>query len=166
MIRAPALFLGAALLSPAAAHAETLTLGPGNAMVQLSGHAFLLPVSGQFHRLAGTLATAPDGACSVALNVAVDSLSMSMPLLAGILLGADMLDPARFPLLRFAGTCAADTVEGQLDMHGEAHPIRLDLLRAGGVMRASATIRLVDWGITARPAISASPVRITVTIRP
>jgi len=167
MNRTPAaLFLGAALLGPVAAHAETVALGPANAMVELNARAFLVPVSGQFRRLAGTLSTDPDGTCSVALNVAVDSLTMSMPLLGGILLGADMLDPAHFPLLRFAGSCAADRVEGQLELHGEAHPLRLDLRRAGGVIRASATIRLVDWGITSRPTISASPVRITVAVRP
>lgn len=140
---------------------------PGRSTVAIRTYGLgLLPLDGQFTRFRGQFVYDPDdpALCSVALQVDVGSLAMTSASVGETVLGPDFLDAARFPALHFEGNCTAEGLAGQLSMHGETRPFALTLDRQAGAVIAVGRLLRADWGMTARPVLGGSTVRITVTV--
>jgi polyisoprenoid-binding protein YceI len=67
--------------------------------------------------------------------------------------GPQVLDSDRFPEIRFQSTSielkGADhwLVQGNLNLHGQEHPVTLDVTLSGGVYRGTATLKQTSFGI-------------------
>ncbi len=174
LVRYAAAFCGLLVLSlpwhgvaADAAPGTSIELLPGPSTVAFRAYGLgLLPLDGQFTRFHGRFSYDPDAPtthCSVALQVDVTSLAMPSETVGEMVLGPDFLDATRFPTLAYDGTCDPEGLTGQLAMHGVTRPFALTLdWRAGGVT-AVGRLRRADWGMTARPLLGGSTVRITVT---
>jgi len=70
------------------------------------------------------------------------------------MLGPKVLDAPRYPEIRFISARVASTgpqtwrISGQLTLHGQTHPVVLDVSEDGGVYHGSAEILQSDFGIT------------------
>jgi polyisoprenoid-binding protein YceI len=68
--------------------------------------------------------------------------------------GPEVLDCARFPEIRFASAsvepAGADqwTVRGNLSLHGQTRPVRVEVKKEGGRYLGSASLKQRDFGIT------------------
>jgi polyisoprenoid-binding protein YceI len=165
-----ATFLGILLLSvPCHAMAADVSveLSPGHSTVGFRAYGFgLLPLDGQFTQFRGRFTYDPDAPshCSVTLQAGVASLAMTPETAGETVLGPDFLDAARFPTLAYDGACSPEGLTGVLTMHGATRPFTLTMdWRAAGVT-AVGRLRRADWGMTARPLLGGSTVRITVTV--
>ena len=78
--------------------------------------------------------------------------------------GPDFMDVAQFPQLGFHGGCEGDTVAGDLTLHGQTHPFTLDLERSAHTIVATGRLKRAEWGLTARPLMGGSTIRIRVEI--
>ena len=142
---------------------------PGRSSVAIRTYGLgLLPLDGQFTRFRGRFVYDPDAPahCSVALQVDVSSLTMSTDAMGEMVLGPDFLDAARYPALAYEGACNAEGLAGQLTMHGVTRPFALTLDRQAEATTAVGQLLRADWGMTARPLLGGSTVRITVTVPP
>lgn len=169
MIRAVVLALTVLLLlSPGLAAAPvTIALQPPAATVAFRAYGLgLFPLDGNFTRFDGILTYDPEtrGQCQVRLQVEVASLVMSNASLREELVGPEFMDAPRFPTLRFDGQCEADLVRGQLNLHGVTRPFALDLDWTPRAVIAEGRLRRAEWGMTARPLVGGSTVRITVQV--
>ena len=69
------------------------------------------------------------------------------------MLGAQVLDAEHFPDIHFQSTeietKGSDhwVVKGTLDMHGQSHPVAVDVTLKDGVYRGSATLKQSGFGI-------------------
>ena len=149
-----------------AAPDATTALLPQDSTVTFRAYGLgFLPLDGHFTSFQGRF-TAPPGApaeCSVTLQVDVASLAMDSASVGETILGPDFLDAARFPLLSYNGTCGPHGLAGELTMHGVTRPFALTLDRRSNAVIAQGQLRRADWGMTARPLLGGSTVRITVT---
>jgi polyisoprenoid-binding protein YceI len=98
------------------------------------------------------------------LQVDVGSLTMTTASMSEMVLGPDFLDAARYPALAYDGACNAEGLTGQLTMHGVTRPFALTLDRQAGAVTAVGRLPRADWGMTARPLLGGSTVRIEVTV--
>jgi len=70
------------------------------------------------------------------------------------MLGPKVLDSARFPEIRFRSTSIHQMTEGKwivngdLTLHGQTRPVKVDVESQGGRYRGSATLQQKDFGIT------------------
>ena len=70
------------------------------------------------------------------------------------MLGPKVLDAPRYPEIRFVSKRVASTgpqgwrVSGELTLHGQTHPVVLDVSEDGGVYQGSVEILQSDFGIT------------------
>jgi hypothetical protein len=70
------------------------------------------------------------------------------------MLGPDVLDGDRFPHIRFRSTAidpgAASrwSVRGELEVHGRTRPVTINVVRAQGHYKGSASLKQTDFGIT------------------
>lgn len=70
------------------------------------------------------------------------------------MLGPDVLDARRYPVIRFVSRHVEKTgeeswtVEGDLTLHGQTHPLSVDVTRADGAYTGSVMFRQSDFGIT------------------
>jgi len=78
--------------------------------------------------------------------------------------GPTFMDIARFPTFAFQGNCQGDTLTGNLTLHGETHPLTLDLERSARAIIATGKLRRGDWGMTTRSLIAGSTIRIRVEV--
>ena len=168
LVRHAILFGMLALLPPwpGVAADISVALTPGSSTVAFRAYGLgLFPLDGQFARFHGrfTYDPAAPAHCSVMLQVDVPSLAMD-PTYGGMVLGPEFLDAARFPGLAYQGTCDADAMNGLLTMHGVSRPFALTLDRGRNEVTAVGSLRRADWGMTARPLLGGSTVRITVTV--
>lgn len=167
-MRYPTLLAVLAMLVPGNAMAAEMRidLDPGHGSVAIRAYGLgLLPLDGRFNRFQGVLRYDPaDHAhCTVVLRVDVASLTMGTETVGEMVRGPDFLDVARFPTLVYDGACRAAGIAGQLTMHGVTRPFALMLEWGKGTIAAVARLRRADWGMTARPLLGGSTVRITVT---
>jgi polyisoprenoid-binding protein YceI len=148
--------------------AETsVELLPGRSTVAFRAYGFgLLPLDGQFTRFRGRFTYDPDAPthCSVTVQADVASLAMTPTTAGETVLGPDFLDAARFPALAYDGVCSPEGLTGQLTMHGVTRPFTLTLDWRAAAVTAVGRLRRADWGMTARPLLGGSTVRITVTV--
>jgi polyisoprenoid-binding protein YceI len=158
--------LAASLPLPGVAAETSVALLPGQSTVGFRAYGLgLLPLDGAFSRFRGQFSYDPaDPAhCSVTLTVEVPSLAMDSASVGETILGPGFLDAARFPTLAFDGACDARGLTGQLTMHGVTRPFALTLDWQAHAVTAVGRLRRADWGMTARPLLGGSTVRITVT---
>lgn len=152
-------------VSPGAGPERSVTLAPPGASVGFRAYGLgLLPLDGKFTRFDGVLTYDPadHGHCRVELQVDVASLAMSNPAFRDDVLGPDFMNAAQFPTLRFAGSCRPPGLAGDLAMHGVDRPFALELDWEGDNVTAQGRLRRAEWGMTARPFLGGSTVRITV----
>lgn len=145
----------------------SVELLPGHSTVAFRAYGLgLLPLDGQFTRFHGRYTYNPDipTQCSVTLQADVASLAMTPSSAGETVLGPDFLDAARFPALAYDGACGTEGLTGQLTMHGVTRPFALTLDRRADAVTAEGRLRRADWGMTARPLLGGSTVRITVTV--
>jgi polyisoprenoid-binding protein YceI len=158
-----------ALLPPSHSIAAEVSveLSPGRSTVAFRAYGLgLLPLDGEFARFRGHFTYDPDtpAHCSVTLQADVASLAMTPASFGATVLGPDFLDAARFPALAYDGACSPDGLTGMLSMHGVTAPFTLTLDRRADRITAAGRLRRADWGMTARPLLGGSTVRITVTV--
>jgi polyisoprenoid-binding protein YceI len=127
----------------------------------------LLPLDGNFTRFDGILTYDPTdhGRCQVELHVDIASLTMSNATIRTDVLGPDFMDAAHFPTLHFTGACRPPGLAGMLEMHGVSRPFAMDLDWEKNGVTAQGRLRRAEWGITAKPFIGGSTVRITVQVK-
>jgi len=157
-----ALLIGAS----ASAAPRTMSLAPPSAEVALRAYALgMMPVDGNFTRFHGTLRFDADAVdrCEVELTIEAASLFMSQQSIRDDVVSPSFLDAAAFPTLVYHGNCAAGAVRGMLTMHGQTHPLELELERSRTGLVATGMIHRFDWGMTERPIMVGSTVRIRVT---
>jgi len=146
----------------------SVELLPGGSSVAIRTYGLgLLPLDGQFTRFHGRFVYDPDAPahCTVALQVDVSSLTMTPATMGETVLGPDFLDAARYPALAYEGACNVEGLAGQLTMHGVTRPFALTLDRQAEAVTAVGRLLRADWGMTARPLLGGSTVRITVTVK-
>jgi polyisoprenoid-binding protein YceI len=163
-----AVLLALVLLSGTArAETRNLPLDPAHAEVGFRTYAFgMVPMDGTFSRFSGVLVIDPaaPGTCRVDISVEVASLHMPDPAIRDDVLSPNLLDAVHFPTLAYSGACAGDgVIEGVLTLHGVARPLRLTVAREAAKYRADASLRRREWGITGRPLMAGSTVRIRVS---
>ena len=108
----------------------------------------------------GTIATAPSPAVEFFVNAA-DLVPLDPSLdpakraeVRTRMLGADVLDTARFPTIRFVSTAIEPAgsdrwnVSGNLTIHGVTRPLTFPVVLSDGRYRGEAKIRQRDFGIT------------------
>lgn len=152
----------------AVAAPASVELLPGSSTVGIRAYGFgLLPLDGQFTRFHGRFSYDPDAPtrCTVTLQAEVASLAMTPATAGEMVRGPDFLDATRFPMLSYDGACGPEGLVGQLTMHGVTRPFALSLDRRPDAIKAIGRLRRADWGMTARPLLGGSTVRITVTVR-
>jgi polyisoprenoid-binding protein YceI len=156
---------GLLLAVPAKADRAEFTPPATQVSIRLYGMGFM-PLDGNFTRFAGWLTYDPAqrGACQVELRVDASSLTMSSATLRDEVAGPEFMDVGRYPNLSYAGACTDDGIEGQLTMHGITHPFALALRHEGTRLVAEGRLRRADWGMTARPLVGGSTVRIQVSL--
>ena len=145
----------------------TIDLLPNSSKVAFRAYGFgLFPLDGNFTRFQGRFTYDPAAAshCSVTLQADVASLDMTPSTAGETVRGPDFLDAARFPMLAYQGACGPDGLTGQLTMHGVTRPFTLTLDRRADAITAVGRLLRADWGMTARPLLGGSTVRITVTV--
>jgi polyisoprenoid-binding protein YceI len=144
-----------------------VSLTPGATTVAIRTYGLgLLPFDGRFVRFHGVLRFDPSdhARCDVVLQVDVASLSMRSDAITEMVRGPDFLDAARYPTLAYEGACGPGGIAGALTMHGVTRPFGLTLDWRGEAVQAVGRLRRADWGMTARPLLGGTFVRITVTV--
>lgn len=155
------------LLIAVTAWPEQANLRPPASAVELRSYGFgLIPFDGKFTRFHGVMRYDPAnfGVCEVVLEIEAASLTMANETIRDRILGPDMMDATRFPDLAFHGTCQGAAVIGDLRMHGETHPVTLDVTRSPGTLMATGHLQRAQWGITGSPLIGGSVIRIRVVL--
>lgn len=147
--------------------ALALELSPSNASVAIRFYGLgLIPIDGTFDRFSGRLELSPDRRnCDVLLQVDVNSLAMPDRAIREDVLSEMFLDAGRYPALVFTGRCEGEAVRGALTLHGVTRPFTLNVEReASGVAAVGRLVR-AEWGITARPLVGGTTVRIKVRVK-
>jgi polyisoprenoid-binding protein YceI len=156
-----------ALLSATPAWADQLNLTPPASKVEIRTYGIgLIPFDGEFARFHGVWRYDPahPDACQVVLEIDAASLVMSNETVRDVITGPEFMDVAKLPNLSFDGGCHGDQVEGNLLLHGQTHPFRLDLDRTARTITATGRLQRADWGMTARRFTAGSTIRIRVEI--
>lgn len=144
-----------------------VNLVPDRSVVSFRAYGLgLLPLDGRFTRFNGILRyhLSAGGSCTVSLHVAVGSLMMTSDTTRAEIVGPDFLDAARFPSLVYDGACEGSALTGRLTMHGVTRSFALDMNWKKDGVTASGRLYRADWGMTARPLLGGSTVRITVSV--
>jgi polyisoprenoid-binding protein YceI len=158
-----------ALVSLPAMHvrAAEAVLSPTGTDVEIRAYKLgLLPVDGKFTRFHGVFRYDPakPGACQVMLEIETESLAMSDGAVRPIVLGPDFLDAAHFPDMAFDGGCDGNGISGGLRLHGQTHPLRLEVDQSDGSLIATGRLKRAEWGITAQPFRVGATIRIRVRL--
>jgi polyisoprenoid-binding protein YceI len=152
--------------APALAAPRTMSLAPPGTAVTLRAYALgMMPVDGDFTRFRGAVSfdgNDPDR-CTVELTIEAASLFMPQQSIRDDVVSPTFLDAAAFPTLVYRGDCAAGAVRGTLTMHGQTHPLELELERNRTGLVATGVIHRFEWGMTERPIMVGSTVRIRVS---
>lgn len=152
---------------PAPATPRTLRLAPPDAVLAIRAYAMgFVPVEARFTRFDGTLTYDPvqAGHCTATLTAQVDSIQVDNAAMRATMLGADFLDAARFPTLRFTGTCTGpQAAEGRLTLRGVTRPLDTTLAWTRHGLVTEAEIRRALWGMDARPLLVGPVIRIRLT---
>ena len=152
--------------APAPPAPRTVLLAPPSAEVALRAYALgMMAVDGNFTRFRGAATFDGNGLerCTVELTIEAASLFMPQQSIRDDVVSPTFLDAAAFPTLVYRGGCAAGAVRGTLTMHGQTHPLELELERNRTGLVATGVIHRFEWGMTERPIMVGSTVRIRVS---
>jgi polyisoprenoid-binding protein YceI len=155
------------LLLATPARADRLELVPPTATVAIRFYGLgFLPIEGNYTRFHGWLTYDPaDRAhCQAELTVDTASLAMGNASFRDEVVGPELMDVARFPTLTFNGVCQAQTLEGDLTMHGVTHGFALSMDWQRAEVVATGSLRRAEWGMTARPLLGGPTARIRVRV--
>jgi polyisoprenoid-binding protein YceI len=147
--------------------ARELPLTPPGAELHIRAYGLgLLPLDGRFTRFSGLLTYDPEnrGSCHVALAAEVASLTMANTALQNEIVGPDFMDAQHYPMLRFVGACRSPGIAGLLAMHGVTRPFALDVEWSKERVEATGRLQRADWGMTARPLLGGSTIRIKFSV--
>lgn len=154
--------------APAIAAPRTVRLEPASTTVAIRAYAMgLIPIDSRFTRFDGTLTYDPaaPSSCSAILRIITASLETNSPDRRDTILGPDFLDAARFPELRFQGSCAGpESLSGRLTMRGVTQPLTMTLAWAAHNVGAQGGLRRALWGMTAKPLIVGPTIRLSVAV--
>lgn len=153
------------LLLAAPALADQLAVSPPISAVELRAYGFgLLSLDGKFTRFHGSIRYDPaqPALCQVVVEVEGSSLVMATQSIRDQMTGPTFMDVVRFPTFAFQGNCQGDTLAGSLTLHGETHPLTLELVRSGQGIIATGKLRRGDWGMKTPSMIAGSTIRIRV----
>jgi polyisoprenoid-binding protein YceI len=165
MIRLIPLLLMPFLAAATDSAPDRLVLTPPGTVVRFRAYGLgLFPLNGNFTRFDGVMTYHHDArtVCRVTLRVEVASLAMFDPSVRDEILGPEFMDAVHFPTLEFSGTCQSGGLAGTLAMHGVSRPLVLDLTWDDGAVTAEGQMRRAEWGMTAKPFLGGSTVRIAV----
>jgi len=143
------LLLIAAQLSQAAT--VQVAINPASAQIAYTVFALgVFPVQARFEQFAGALTEdqSDPATCDVHVVVQVASLRMADPARTAQALGSAMLDAARYPTMRFDGSCTSDGVAGILTLHGISHTLQLSKQRDGTSVVSTASLQREDYGVS------------------
>ena len=166
-VRAPftlAALLFAGLACSAQAAPRRIQLAPPDSEVAFRAYGLgLLPIDASFNRFEGWLTYDPDDrrSCRVELSVQVASLVADDASLRGTMVGPDFMNAASFPVLSYAGSCAA---QGDLDGMLATRPFALSVSWGRDRVVAEGRLLRADWGMTAMPLMGGRTVRIRVAV--
>jgi polyisoprenoid-binding protein YceI len=147
----------------AAAQLQTYDLTPATTKLGLTVYALgLFPLPGQYASLSGTLQIDPGrpGFCRVSITVEQDSLHMADPERVRKALAPDMLDAARYPTMRYTGTCQGQSTAGDLTIRGITHPLALSLKRVGDLVIGEGSLIRRDYAVTGMPHLLGQLIKI------
>lgn len=149
------------------ARSEEIVLGPPATDVAIRAYGIgLFPYDGKFTRFHGVMQYDPKqpGKCQVMLEIDPSSLNMSSPSVTERVIGPDFMDVAQYPEMAFSGACQGEEVAGMLTMHGQTHPLSLELHREGARMTATGRMLRAEWGMTADWLTVGRTIRIQVEL--
>lgn len=153
------------LLAAVPANAGQQDLLPATAQVQIRAFGLgLFPLEGSFSRFRGWIRYDPahPAACQVALQVDATSLTMRSAMVRQTILGPAFMNVSAYPDLTFSGICRSDGIAGSLTLHGQTHPLTLELDRRHPSLVATGHFHRGDWGMTTRSLTAGSVIRIRV----
>ena len=164
-----ALLLGSAAAPspPAPIRLAPIRLAPPATEVGFRAYAFgMVPIDGTFTRFQGQLGldAGLPGACLVDVSIDTASLFIADRETRDDVISPAFLDAGAYPAMIYRGRCAEGGVRGELTLHGQTHPLLLNLAREDDRLIATGIIRRAEWGITARPILAGPTVRIRVSI--
>jgi polyisoprenoid-binding protein YceI len=176
----PLFLVAAALLavSVAAADPTRFRVQPEASDVRFKATSRLMDADGKFSRFAGEVTVDPKDPATAKITVTIEAVSVD----TGIgmrdkhLRGADFLDVARFPTIKFESqrvevTGRKAVVNGQLTVHGVtreiAVPVEVQLSEVALVAAGEFVLNRRDYGINYSSAWNpvGDSVRVTFTIR-
>ena len=116
-------------------------------------HAIRAPIqNGTFDEEKGTVDFVVDARALRVLDSDVSDKDRAE--IQSTMLGSKVLDSSQFPEIRFHSTEVRRTsenrwtVQGDLTLHGQTHPVKVDVERQDGRYRGSARLRQSEFGIT------------------
>jgi polyisoprenoid-binding protein YceI len=146
---------------------ESLAFDPNTAQASFTVHALgFWPFEGEFRRFDGQIRLDPGrpGACAVALAIDLSSLHMPNPAMQADVLSPALLDVAVYPRLQFSGACNGLAIDGTMTLHGQTHPMHLDVHRQQGRWIAVGHFRRSEWGIIGRPLLAGQDITVRFSV--
>ena len=158
--------VAAAACVPLPVLAANIDLSSANATLAIRCYGLgLIPLDGAFTRFGGHLRFSPDHHdCEVTLHGEAASLVMGEASAQQEILSETFLDAGHYPALAFSGACAGNALRGVLTLHGETHPFELALDWQPSRVVATGRLRRAEWGMTAKPLLGGTTVRIEVRV--
>ncbi len=175
-----AAFIAAA---PAAAAPATWTVDPVHSNAQFTARHFgIVPVIGTVPIVSASVQIEPGSEIPVAVSAQLDASKIDThnDSRDADLRSAHFFNVAETPTISFASTKVEGTdpshftIDGNLTMHGQTHPVVLDAHVAGAgksprgrsivAYAATATVDRTQWGMTYGPAIVSNGVDLSINV--
>ncbi len=162
--------------------ADRYAVDPAHTYPRLEfSHMGISTWKGQFNKTSGSVTldrAARTG--SVDIRVETSSIDFGLPAMKDFAVGADWLDPLRFPEMSFKGKVVFDgakpaAIDGQLTLRGVTKPLRLRLVNFGCLEHpmlkrevcgadAEGELNRADFGMTLYSEGEAGKVRLTIQV--
>ena len=109
----------------------------------------LFPLPAHFERFSGTITADPGNSATCAIHVQIEiaSLQMADPDRTAQALGPSLLDAARYPTMRFDGSCDKGGVSGLLLLHGVSKPLHFSRRQEGDTILSTGMVQRREYGI-------------------
>lgn len=163
----PAMPSAATPPDPAPLALRSVELVPANTQIGITVYALgMFAQSGHYTHFHGTLQIdqAHPDSCKITMHVEIPSLDMGTESRTSLALGPDMLDPAHYPTMDYAGLCNRPTTTGQLTLHGVTRQLTLSETQSGEHMIATGTLQRRDYGISGRPGLIGGSIAIVFAV--
>jgi polyisoprenoid-binding protein YceI len=143
-----------------------LALAPPDTAITYTAYAFgVVPVHAFFQQFTGNVRLDPanPAACDIDVTIKVASLQMDNAARRRLVLGAGMLDVARFPTMSFRGVCAPLGIEGRLTLHGVSRDLKLTLHQVRNKLICNGMIQRGDFGVDGLRGLVGARIRLQLT---